>query len=82
MAFRLRWPGPGRPTQQRQAEPPQEGTARPAPEPEMHTGTTIEPEEGASARISSAADVDPNIKRWGPLGGPGGAGGYGGAGTK
>jgi hypothetical protein len=48
----------------------------------MFTGTTIEPEEGAAARISTAADVDPNFKRFGVLGGPGGAGGYGGAGTK
>lgn len=80
MAFRLRPRGRGRPTQQRQAEPPQEGTAHGAPE--VFTGTTIEPEEGAASRISSAADVDPNIKRHGVLGGPGGAGGYGGAGTK
>jgi hypothetical protein len=48
----------------------------------MFSGSTIEPEEGAAARISSAADVDPNFKRYGVLGGPGGAGGYGGAGTK
>lgn len=79
MAFRLRR-GSSRGTQQREAEPPQEGSAHPAAE--VFTGTTIEPEEGASARISSAADVDPNFKRYGALGGPGGAGGYGGAGTK
>jgi hypothetical protein len=54
----------------------------PHPAPEMYVGTTIEPEEGAAARISSAADVDPNFKRYGSVGGPGGAGGYGGAGTK
>jgi hypothetical protein len=48
----------------------------------MFTGSTIEPEEGAASRISSAGDVDPNFKRYGVLGGPGGAGGYGGAGTK
>jgi hypothetical protein len=64
----------------RRAEPPQEGSVTPAPE--MHTGTTIVPEEGAASRIDSAADVDPNFKRWGVLGGPGGAGGFGGAGTK
>lgn len=87
MAFRLRprgssrgEPGSSRPTQRDKAEPPQERAAAPAPE--MFTGTVIEPEEGAASRISSAADVDPNIKRHGVLGGPGGAGGYGGAGTK
>lgn len=72
----------GRPTQQRQADPPQERPATPAPEPQVFTGTTILPEEGAAARIDNAGDVDPNIKRWGELGNPGGAGGYGGAGTK
>jgi hypothetical protein len=87
MAFRLRprgsgrgEPGSGRPTRQAVSDPPQESAAQPAPE--MFTGTTIEPEEGAAERISSAADVDPNIKRYGALGRPGGAGGYGGAGTK
>ena len=87
MAFRLRprgsrrgEPGAGRPTQQAVAEPPQERAATPAPE--MFTGTVIEPEEGAAARISGAGDVDPNFKRYGVAGGPGGAGGYGGAGTK
>jgi hypothetical protein len=48
----------------------------------MYTGTTILPEEGAASRINDAGDVDPNMKRYGVLGGPGGAGGYGGAGTK
>lgn len=87
MAFRLRprgsqrgEPGSSRSTQQDVSEPPQGGAAHPAPE--VFTGTVIEPEEGAAARISSAADVDPNIKRYGAAGGPGGAGGYGGAGTK
>lgn len=87
MAFRLRprgsqrgEPGSSRSTQQQVAEPPQDGAAHPAPE--MYTGSTIEPEEGAASRISSAADVDPNFKRYGVAGGPGGAGGYGGAGTK
>lgn len=83
MAFRLRSRGSAResrPTQQDVSEPPEQGSAHPAPV--IYTGTTIEPEEGAASRISSAADVDPNIKRYGVLGGPGGAGGYGGAGTK
>lgn len=87
MAFRLLprgsrrgEPGSSRSTQQDVAEPPQDRSAHAAPE--VYTGTVIEPEEGAAARISSAADVDPNIKRYGPAGGPGGAGGYGGAGTK
>lgn len=81
MAFRLRpRVRAARPTQQDVSEPAAEGSAHPAPV--IYTGTTIEPEEGAASRISSAADVDPNIKRYGPLGGPGGAGGYGGAGTK
>ena len=81
MAFRLRpRVRASRPTQQDVSEPPAEGSVHPAPV--IHTGTTIEPEEGDADRISSAADVDPNIKRYGPLGGPGGAGGYGGAGTK
>lgn len=87
MAFRLRprgsgrgEPGSSRPTQRTPADPPEEGTAVPAPV--VYTGTTIEPEEGAAARINSAADVDPNIARWGQVGHPGGAGGYGGAGTK
>lgn len=77
MAFRLRPRGSkkGEP-----GSPPQEGTV-PA-EPQMFTGTTIEPEEGAASRISNAGDVDPNMKRHGVLGRPGGAGGYGGAGTK
>jgi hypothetical protein len=87
MAFRLRprgsrrgEPGSSRPTQRDDADPPQEGSAHAAPE--VFTGSTIEPEEGAASRISSAGDVDPNFKRYGVLGGPGGAGGYGGAGTK
>lgn len=73
---------PGRPTQQRQADPPQEREAQPAPEPQVFTGETILPEEGAAARIDNAGDVDPNMKRYGLLGAPGGAGGFGGAGTK
>lgn len=87
MAFRLRprgsrkgEPGSSRPTQQDVADPPKSGTVHPAPQ--IFTGTTIEPEEGAASRISNAGDVDPNFKRYGVLGGPGGAGGYGGAGTK
>ena len=87
MAFRLRprgsakgEPGSTRSTQRDVAEPAQERSVHGTPE--MFTGTTIEPEEGAASRISSAADVDPNIKRYGAAGGPGGAGGYGGAGTK
>lgn len=87
MAFRLRprgsrrgEPGASRPTKQDVSEPSQAGDAHPAPQ--MFTGTVIEPEEGAASRISSAADVDPNVKRYGAAGGPGGAGGYGGAGTK
>jgi hypothetical protein len=87
MAFRLRprgsrrgEPGSSRPTQRDVADAPREGTAHPAPE--MYVGTTIEPEEGAAERVSSAADVDVNIKRYGILAGPGGAGGFGGAGTK
>ncbi|HEX8003034.1 MAG TPA: hypothetical protein VF519_10110 [Mycobacteriales bacterium] len=70
----------GRPTQRAEADPPQEREAHPAPQ--MFTGETILPEEGAAARITNAADVDPNMKRYGRLGQPGGAGGYGGAGTK
>jgi len=69
-----------RPTQQAQAEPPQERAAHPAPE--VVTGETILPSEGDAGRIENAGDVDPNFKRHGVLGGPGGAGGYGGAGTK
>ncbi len=72
----------GRPTQQRKADPPQEREAHAAPEPQVFTGTTILPEEGAASRIDSAGDVDPNIKRYGQGGNPGGAGGFGGAGTK
>ncbi|MDQ1713034.1 MAG: hypothetical protein QOE45_2484 [Frankiaceae bacterium] len=74
MAFRR----PARP-----AEPvtdPAEARVHPAAE--VYVGTTIEPEEGAVARIDSAADVDPNFKKHGAVGGPGGAGGFGGAGTK
>ncbi|HEU0131769.1 MAG TPA: hypothetical protein VFQ85_12345 [Mycobacteriales bacterium] len=88
MAFRLRprgsqrgEPGSSRSTQRTPAEPVDDsGSAHPAPQ--VFTGTTIEPEEGAAGRISNAGDVDPNFKRFGVLGGPGGAGGYGGAGTK
>jgi hypothetical protein len=77
MALRL----PIRPA--RRAEPAAvEPEARTHPAPEMFEGTTIEPPEGATSRIDSAADVDPNFKRHGVAGGPGGAGGFGGAGTK
>ena len=69
-----------RPTQQAQADPPQEREAHAAPQ--VFTGETILPAEGDAGRISNAGDVDPNFKRYGALGGPGGAGGYGGAGTK
>jgi hypothetical protein len=79
MAFRLR-PRGGRSTQRDVSEPATNGSVHAAPE--VFTGTTIEPDEGAGQRISSAGDVDPNFKRYGALGGPGGAGGYGGAGTK
>jgi hypothetical protein len=87
MAFRLRprgsqrgEPGSSRSTQREVAEPAETGIVHPAPQ--MFTGTTIEPEEGAASRISNAGDVDVNMKRFGALGRPGGAGGYGGAGTK
>ena len=58
--------------------------APPAPAgPEYYTGQTITPEETAGQRISSAADVDPNVRAYGLAGVfQGGAGGYGGAGTK
>jgi hypothetical protein len=50
---------------------------------ERYEGTTIEPAATAALRISSAADVDPNVKKYGDDGVfKGGAGGYGGAGTK
>lgn len=50
---------------------------------EHYVGTTIEPAATAALRISSAADVDPNVKKFGEDGiFKGGAGGYGGAGTK
>lgn len=58
-------------------------TADPPPGPEVFTGTLIEPEATAALRISSAADIDPNVKRYGDAGVfKGGGGGYGGAGTK
>jgi hypothetical protein len=73
MAFRRR----------RRDEPRPAAAPEPVSAPAVYTGTTIEPDEGAAERINSAADVDPNIKRYGVVvGGPGGAGGYGGAGTK
>lgn len=51
--------------------------------PEVYTGTVIEPEATAGWRISSAADIDPNVKKYGEAGVfKGGGGGYGGAGTK
>lgn len=50
---------------------------------ERYEGTTTEPAATAALRISSAADVDPNVKKYGEDGiFKGGAGGYGGAGTK
>lgn len=78
MALRLR--PRGRSPQLADPEPPQEGEAHPAPE--MFTGSTLLPDEGAASRINNAGDVDPNMKRYGVAGQPGGAGGYGGAGTK
>jgi hypothetical protein len=63
-------------------------TEEPAPAarrkgPEVYTGTVTEPEATAAMRISSAADVDPNVKKYGDAGVfKGGGGGYGGAGTK
>ena len=60
----------------------------PAPAQEKHVveryeGTTTEPAATAALRISSAADVDPNVKKYGEDGiFKGGAGGYGGAATK
>jgi hypothetical protein len=59
--------------------------AAPPPKPlvERYEGTTIEPADTAALRINSAADVDPNVKKYGDDGVfKGGAGGYGGAGTK
>ena len=51
--------------------------------PEVYTGTVHEPEATAAHRISSAADIDPNIKKYGEAGVfKGGGGGYGGAGTR
>jgi len=56
---------------------------RPAPRTEVYVGTTLTPDEGASLRVDSAADVNPNVKARGVAGMPrGDAGGYGGAGTK
>lgn len=50
---------------------------------ERYEGTTIEPAATAALRINSAADVDPNVKRYGDDGVfKGGGGGFGGAGTK
>ena len=69
-----------RSTQLAKADPPQEREAHPAPQ--VFTGSTILPDEGAASRIDSAGDVDPNVKRYGEAGNPGGAGGFGGAGTK
>jgi hypothetical protein len=79
MAFRLR-SRLARHDEPADAEPDPEARVHPAAE--VYVGTTIEPDEGAPARIDSAADVDPNFKRYGSVGGPGGAGGFGGAGTK
>lgn len=54
-----------------------------APRVEVYEGVTITPEEGKALRVDSAADVDPNVRRFGLDGVfQGGAGGYGGAGTK
>ena len=51
--------------------------------PEVYTGTVTEPEATKAMRINSAADIDPNIKKYGDAGVfRGGGGGYGGAGTK
>lgn len=51
--------------------------------PEVYTGTVVEPESTAAFRINSAADIDPNVKKYGEAGVfKGGGGGYGGAGTK
>ncbi|MEO6715375.1 MAG: hypothetical protein ABIM89_18395, partial [Mycobacteriales bacterium] len=62
-------------------EPVDAGPVKPVVE--RFEGTTIEPSATAAFRISSAADVDPNVKKYGADGVfKGGAGGYGGAGTK
>ena len=54
-----------------------------APRVEVYQGVTITPEEGASLRVDSAADIDPNVRARGLEGIPrGDAGGFGGAGTK
>ena len=53
-----------------------------APAVERYEGTVIEPAATAAQRISSAADVDPNVKKYGAEGVfKGGGGGFGGAGT-
>ena len=58
-------------------------TSRTAPRVEIYEGTTITPEAGASLRVDSAADIDPNVRARGLEGIPrGDAGGFGGAGTK
>lgn len=50
---------------------------------ERYEGTTTEPAATAALRISSAADVDQNVKKYGAEGVfKGGGGGFGGAGTK
>ncbi len=65
---------------------PAESVAKPSPAAspvERYTGTVIEPAATAAHRISSAADVDANVKKYGADGVfKGGGGGFGGAGTK
>ena len=66
----------------RRVEAEVEAAPPPPPPPAYDHGVTLLPEEGAAMRITSAADIDPNIKKQGLAGVPrGGAGGYGGAGT-
>ena len=62
---------------------PASDARRPAARTEHYEGVTITPDEGASLRVDSAADIDPNVRARGVEGVPrGDAGGYGGAGTK
>ena len=62
-------------------EPVDPGPVKPVVE--RYEGTTIEPAATAAFRINSAADIDPNVKKFGDDGVfKGGGGGYGGAGTK
>ena len=65
------------------AEAPAKPVVPAKPIVERYVGTTTEPAATAALRINSAADVDPNVKKYGEDGiFKGGAGGYGGAGTK